>query len=494
LDALFASTDRPLFWLAWMLIGLAAAAGLIEPLVELFRAVPNDYNEGWNAFWAEAAMRGNALYPSADSSVVNNYPPLSFFIVGALGRVVGDNVLAGRIVSLASFAAIPTLIYLWLKSTGSKRGFAMFGASVFAASLVAWSPDDIGCDDPQLLAHAVMMTGLWLVWRRDFRTPDVVIGAALMVCAGFIKHLLIPVPLVMTVWIAVNARRQLGVWILSAAVTAVSLFALTYWLYGPNFFSNLFFARSYSRYKAIDKAGNIVEFSWAAIALLGAFVAQYCIPQNAKSLWRRGSFVVAYAAVAGVVGTLSAGGAGVDRNAFFDFLIALSLSAALSLEALELLTLRAAHWPLFRAGAIYGLSVMLTLSLVHRLSGRLTDEEHRFQTLQSREADAHEAIRLIREAGGGHAACETLSLCYWADNGFEVDFFGYGQKLETGALPVSSCEKVFLAPQMRLVQIDKYRGEPASMRLPRACNEFIQSHYTVLLDTELYVLFARRGV
>ena len=109
-------------------------------------------------------------------------------------------------------------------------------------------------------------------------------------------------------------------------------------------------------------------------------------------------------------------------------------------------------------------------------------------------ADQVSRARSGFDPGAFSEACETLSLCYWADNGFEVDFFGYGQKLETGALPLSSCEKVFLAPQMRLVQIDKYRGEPASMRLPRACNEFIQSHYTVLLDTELYVLFARRGV
>ena len=483
-----------MYWLAWVLIGLAAAAGLIEPLVELFRAVPNDYNEGWNAFWAEAAMRGKALYPSADSIVVNNYPPLSFFIVGALGRVLGDNVLAGRILSLASFAAIPTFIYLWLRSTGSKRGFAIFGASVFAALLVGWAPDDIGCDDPQLLAHAVMMAGLWLVWRREFRTSDVVMGAALMVCAGFIKHLLIPLPLVMSVWIAVNAPRQLGVWILSCTVTALVLFAAIYFSYGPDFFTNLFFARSYSRYKALDKVGNVVQFSWAAIVLLTALFAQFCIPQNNRRLWRRGSFVIAYAAVAAVVGTLSAGGAGVDRNAFFDFLIALSLSAALSLEALEFLTFRAPAWPLFRAVAIYGLSAMLAVSLIFRLAGRVTDEERKYQTLQSREADAHEAIRLIKEAGGGHAACETLSLCYWADNGFEVDFFGYGQKLATGVLPLSSCEKVFLAPEMRLVQIDKYQGEPVSMRLPPACNEVIQAHYTVLLDSELYVLFARRGV
>ncbi len=41
----------------------------------------------------------------------------------------------------------------------------------------------------------------------------------------------------------------------------------------------------------------------------------------------------------------------------------------------------------------------------------------------------------IRRLGGGTAACEELSLCYWAGSAFKVDFFNYGQKLATSALP-----------------------------------------------------------
>src|SRR5689334_6905809 len=68
-----------------VLAGIARAA-LIVPL-----RVPLDPNEGWNAYHAMAAIgRGNP-YPPAYSFMVDNYPPLSFYIVGFFGSWVGDN-------------------------------------------------------------------------------------------------------------------------------------------------------------------------------------------------------------------------------------------------------------------------------------------------------------------------------------------------------------------------------------------------------------------
>src|SRR5579862_2788401 len=100
------SIDQLSFLLACLLIGVAVAAGFAEPLLAMFRRIPNDYNEGWNAFWADAAIHGRALYPAPDSDIANNYPPLSFFIVGAVGYLVGDSLFAGRLVSLVSFVIV----------------------------------------------------------------------------------------------------------------------------------------------------------------------------------------------------------------------------------------------------------------------------------------------------------------------------------------------------------------------------------------------------
>ena len=67
-----------------------------------FLNVEIENNEGWNAYFADAAMGKMPLYPSADQLITNNYPPLSFYIVGLAGRFIGDPVLAGRLLSLVA--------------------------------------------------------------------------------------------------------------------------------------------------------------------------------------------------------------------------------------------------------------------------------------------------------------------------------------------------------------------------------------------------------
>ncbi len=38
--------------------------------------------------------------------MIDNYPPLSFYFVGIVAKIVGDAVIAGRIVALAAFVAL----------------------------------------------------------------------------------------------------------------------------------------------------------------------------------------------------------------------------------------------------------------------------------------------------------------------------------------------------------------------------------------------------
>src|ERR1700739_1692769 len=61
-------------------------------------------NEGWNAYWAKAAWSGADLYPPLDGGRLNNYLPLWFYLTGALGALIGDNVRAGR--ALAAIALL----------------------------------------------------------------------------------------------------------------------------------------------------------------------------------------------------------------------------------------------------------------------------------------------------------------------------------------------------------------------------------------------------
>jgi hypothetical protein len=102
------------------------------------------------------------------------------------------------------------------------------------------------------------------------------------------------------------------------------------------------------------------------------------------------------------------------------------------------------------------------------------------QQTDVREAAAMRVIHDIRRLSGGAAACEELSLCYWAGSAFKVDFFNYGQKLATSALPAANCEATFSAQSISLVQVNSPQGDPRlSFRLPPSCNAAIAREYSL---------------
>src|SRR3984885_5776090 len=82
------------------LLALLALYFLVWPVWRLRFPIEIAQNEGWNAYHADAAFGGGTLYPSPDTLIVNNYPPLSFYALGWLGKIFGDPLYVGRGLSL----------------------------------------------------------------------------------------------------------------------------------------------------------------------------------------------------------------------------------------------------------------------------------------------------------------------------------------------------------------------------------------------------------
>ena len=465
-----------LLWLAVIVLALCALAFLAEPLSGLFRYVPRDYNEGWNAYWSDVVLAGGQLYPAADSAIANNYPPLFFYVVAPLGRLMGDNIFAGRLIDVLSLLVMAANVYLWLTITRSPRVVGAFGALLLLAAFVRYSPEYSVMDDPQLLAHATMLTASTLLWRADFSPRAIIAAVILMIIAGLIKHLILPLPLATTLWIAVYRREKLATWITAGVVCTAVALALLWLLYGPQFFQGLLAARTYSRYLLLKSTYHAVIDFLPVVAL--AAPALWALTPSCPwpSLRRRTVFVLLYFGIAALIGCSAAGGSGVDRNAFFDVLIAACLGAALGLQCLSLIAQRAGVPESRRAPAIVAL--VLAGFFAFQALQRLPAEIATIRQLPSQEAQALSDVRLIREFGRGAAACETLSLCYWAGSPFRVDFFNYGQKLALKRLPPSSCERIFAEGDLKLIQTEPAaRSGELSGRLPAECNRIIRDHY-----------------
>src|SRR6266545_158591 len=88
-----------------MIIFVLICGILWYPVVRSTYSSEINYNEGWNSYYATYASLGKALYASESHYIGLNYPPLSFHLVGLVGKLLGDVTRAGRWISLLSLAA-----------------------------------------------------------------------------------------------------------------------------------------------------------------------------------------------------------------------------------------------------------------------------------------------------------------------------------------------------------------------------------------------------
>src|SRR5215468_382409 len=142
-----------------LLLYAMAILAFTWPVYRAFLKIEIANNEGWNAYFADAAMGKMPLYPSAAQLITNNYPPLSFYIVGLGGRLVGDPVLAGRLLSLISVIAIATAISLSVRRLGGTQAAAAISAAFYMATMSRFFRSYVGMNEPQLLSHAIMAFG-----------------------------------------------------------------------------------------------------------------------------------------------------------------------------------------------------------------------------------------------------------------------------------------------------------------------------------------------
>jgi hypothetical protein len=397
---------------ACAVLGIGCLIGLARVLAALGAQIPLDPNEGWNAYHAQAAINGGDLYPGAGSFLFNNYPPLSFYLVGATGMLVGDNIVAGRIVSLLALVAIAAGLYAILRRMRVGRWNAIFSVLFLVTGLLVFT-DYVGMDDPQLLGHAVELAGLVLLLREPRGVPTVAAPAFLMVLACFIKHNLIALPLAVTAWLAIYDRRNaIRFAVTGVLLAAVGLLAFRL-VYGVELPAQLASQRLYSFSTLADNIG--LWAIWCAPPLIAAIL-----------LWRRRcddsnvAFCVLYVLFGVIAGFGFGGGAGVDVNVWFDADIALSLVAGLALERL----------PRMRAPLVAAYALPLLAGLVLAYDGNWLEADFWLHPFAEDIESAHADIAFL-DARKGPSLCEMMSLCYWAGKRAEVDVFNLGQAYAT---------------------------------------------------------------
>src|SRR4051812_11515738 len=206
-------------------IAVLAALFLVWPVWRAFFPMEIWGNEGWNAYHADAAMRGAAeLYPPNDGLVANNYPPLSYYVMGWLGRLFGDPLYVGRAISILSTLAIGAAAAAVVRQFGGSRAGALIAGFWLVATLARFFEFYVGMNEPQLFGLAVLSAGFAWFWQRRRQGRAVEPAVLVMVLAGFIKHNFIALPLVALLWLSLEDwRLGLRATLVGAAASALGL-------------------------------------------------------------------------------------------------------------------------------------------------------------------------------------------------------------------------------------------------------------------------------
>lgn len=307
------------------------------PIWRGFFPLEIDQKEAWNAYHADAAFGANVLYPPLTGLVGNNYPPLWYYLTGAMSRLGFDAPYAGRVLSVLAVMLISWTIALCIRRFEACWSAAVLGGLLFLGLMVRYADWYVAMNDPNLLALAIMMCGLvWLLRRDPKRGAE---GPFLvLVLGGFFKHSLLAIPATALVILAARNRRlAVRAALVSGCVAAAGLALLTA-IYGRPFIDQIFI---YPREISIERAFNSIGRLGSALPGILIWV-----------IWAwhdRGSEAVRFTAMFLLFGfavyVLEKVGAGTDVNAQFEFSVALAIGVGLAFD-------RARRMPLF-----WGLSI-----------------------------------------------------------------------------------------------------------------------------------------
>ena len=408
--------------IASALLAILTITVLWYPVRRAFAHFEINYNEGWNAYRAKMAANGVPLYGAPPAYTATNYPPVSFHLIGALGRLNGDVLAIGRYVSLAALAAISILITLIVRKLGAHWHASACAGLTFLIWLAVFQGDRIGMDDPQMLAMAIGLSGLFAYVSRRDSAAWLCVSGAVFALSIFTKHNLLSFPFAVGAHLSLKGSlRRFALWTGSFAICTGALWLLTLHFDGPYFWTHMSAPRPYSIVSAFSKTSR--------------YALTFQVPVLVALLWSIRNFAtglrmllsIAFAA-AHVLAVGFSGGFGVDGSIFFDCMVSVCMIAAIAACDLTPYLLRQ------RFGVLmFTVALVALLGVVPLLPGQIYSDYEEARAMSTLEGEFGEAVSFIASRPGP-ALCNDLLLCFEAGKPEDVDTFAVEAALGVGRM------------------------------------------------------------
>ncbi len=471
------------FWSVPLLVLAIATAVFGVPLVlrtRLDRQI--DYNEGWNAFRQQAASVWQPLYGASPDMAVTNYPPLSFHLLGLIGRLGGGVVLMGRSASILAIVLIGLVAMLIGYRQSKSRAVAACCCLGWIAGLEFWTPTRIGANDPQLLAMAFQSASLLAFLSGPGKTVHTASSAVLVTLGLFSKHNLLALPCGLAVHLLLKRDwRALAVWASTGLVTGAVLLAASILLDGRFFLTHLLAPRLFLFHQALAMPTLYATLSAPALAPIGIWIRRGGIERVSSPL------VLIW--VASLIEIIAfSGGDGVANNIFQDAILLTSLLLPLALQAAAT---RHAHRN-DRTRAVLALVPMLVLPLL--LSIMAPPNWGAWQQATRQQPELRRAVAFLG-ALPGPVACEALLLCFQAGKLSAFDTYYVLDQIRLGRLPSRRIDDLIARQQLAAVEVgapdDPDTGDPASQprRLSNSFMRALWAQYRPVMTTDGMTIF-----
>ena len=455
------------------------------PLARINAQMTVTINEGFNTYWESVAANGVKLYGTPPQYTYANYPPLSFHVVGLLGRLTGDINVAGRWISLFAYLAIGLFAGLIVRCFTSCWRPALYAALCWLIWLCAFDVVRVAYNDPHVLGIAVSMAGLFCYLRRPDSPRWLAASAALFAVSLFIKQSLLPFPAAVALQLFLTARQRLVIWMGTAVGVCVVLLGLTFAVDGSSFFAHLNFPRMYYFNDIVNSMTIYLTFVQVGFATACLWILRTRTPGPRMVLVS--AFIGAH-----LLTMVLLGGAGAGLNHLYEGMLATLMIASLAVPSIEALV-RGTRFPRLNYGVLLVLPLFLTTLIV--LPRRIPSDLARVKELPAAENEFQAASAFLRQQPGP-AMCETLLLCYAAGKPFEYDTFAVDELIRTGKVPMDEILGLLDSRHFRSVQIELGANEPLQpaprIRFPGPFMRLLFTRYKVSLRTPKYTIFVPR--
>jgi hypothetical protein len=431
-----------------------------------------NYNEGWNAYHQQEAREGRRLYGETPQLVCNNYPPVSFYLIGLASRLMGDVNQTGRWVAFLSLVLVAALCGAIVRRFTASTPLAVYTALQVVIWLAVYKEDRIGMNDPQLLGTVFSILGLYVYIREPEKPGWLVLSALAFSISVFTKHNLLAFPaavgfhlLLRKVW------KGVAIWGGTAALGSALLLALTQSRDGPYFFAHLLAPRT--------------QLGW--LPQVTDYATMFQLPLMIGVVWAlwdtRISMRYVMALSLGIAHGLAfgfVGGGGVDTNIFFDSLFSLVIVGALVFAEIAPYAAKLERRGILLAALLIAPAIGIAIQIPRTLRKDWVPSKFAFSlqrnSVSARARDFDFAVGVLR-GRPGPALCEDLLLCFEAGKPFLYDPFFTMSMFKVGRAKEDELVALVDTRTFRTVQLDLNTGNTALVpgERPRFTARFVDA-------------------